>query len=276
MNQIDKAESDRKNETDQVANHMQNKTIENKTIDNEAFFAAKDKIIGQLHNDKGIGTLAEKTVHAIMKNYYEPNQDNHEVALEGYFADIFNECGIIEIQTRSFNKMRDKLTTFLNSYPVTIVYPMPYTKWVSWIDDETGETTKRRKSPKKGTSYDAFFEMYKIKTFLKNPNLSIHLILIDMEEYRMLNGWSYDKKRGSTRFDRIPMEIVQEVIITQPEDYMQFIPYEIEDQFTSKEFAKAAKIDVAKARLTLNILYYVGVIKRVGKNGNSYIYEVEN
>ena len=62
----------------------------------------------------------------------------------------------------------------------------------------------------------------------------------------------------------------------QPEDYMQFIPYDIEEQFTSKEFAKAAKIKVDTARLVLNILYYVGVVKRVGKKGNSFVYEVTN
>jgi len=270
---------------DQVANTMENdfKKLNNEYIpclqeyiDNEAFESAKEKIVGKAHNDKGIGTLSEKTVHAIMKNYYEPNEDNHEVKIEGYVADIYNEQGIIEIQTRQFNKMRAKLSTFLNLYPVTIVYPMPYNKWVFWIDNETGETTKKRKAPKKWSAYDAFFELYKIKEFLKNPNLRMRLVLMDMEEYRLLNGWNVSKKRGSTRFDRIPLEIKQEVVIEQPEDYMQFIPYEIEEQFTSKEFAKAAKIKVDTARLVLNILYYVGVVKRVGKEGNSFVYEVKD
>jgi len=270
---------------DQVANTMENdfKKLNNEYIpclqeyiDNEAFESAKEKIVGKAHNDKGIGTLSEKTVHAIMKNYYEPNEDNHEVKIEGYVADIYNEQGIIEIQTRQFNKMRAKLSTFLNLYPVTIVYPMPYNKWVFWIDNETGETTKKRKAPKKWSAYDAFFELYKIKEFLKNPNLRMRLVLMDMEEYRLLNGWNASKKRGSTRFDRIPLEIKQEVVIEQPEDYMQFIPYDIEEQFTSKEFAKAAKIKVDTARLVLNILYYVGVVKRVGKEGNSFVYEVKD
>jgi len=245
-------------------------------IDNEAFESAKEKIVGKVHNHKGIGTLSEKTVHAIMKNYYEPNEDNHEVKIEGYVADIYNNQGIIEIQTRQFNKLRGKLSTFLNLYPVTIVYPMPYNKWVFWIDNETGETTKKRKAPKRWSAYDAFVELYKIKEFLKNPNLRMRLVLMDMEEYRLLNGWNATKKRGSTRFDRIPLQIKQEVVIEQPDDYMQFIPYDIEEQFTSKEFAKAAKIKVDTARLVLNILYYVGVVKRVGKNGNSFIYEVKD
>ena len=35
----------------------------------------------------GIGTLSEKTVHAVLKNYIEPDRDCHEVALDGFFAD---------------------------------------------------------------------------------------------------------------------------------------------------------------------------------------------
>ena len=66
-------------------------------IDSQAFDAAKEKIIGKSHNDKGIGTLSEKTLHAVLKMYYEPDEDNHEVAIDGYFADIYNEHGIIEL-----------------------------------------------------------------------------------------------------------------------------------------------------------------------------------
>ena len=36
-------------------------------IENERFNAAKEKIIGKKHNDKGIGTLSEKTVHGVLK-----------------------------------------------------------------------------------------------------------------------------------------------------------------------------------------------------------------
>lgn len=246
-------------------------------VEQERFEIAKNKIIGKSHNDKGIGTLSEKTVHAVLKNFYEPDEDYHEVALEGYFADIYNETnhrGIIEIQTRSFNRLRDKLAVFLELYPVTVVYPMPYNKWVGWIDEETGEVSPLRKSPRHFTMYDAFFELYKIKAFLKNPNLKLELVLMDMEEYKRLNGWNETKKRGATRFDRIPLGIDQIIKVEQPEDYMQFVPYELEEEFTSAEFAKAAKIPRERAQMTLNILHEVGTVQRIGKQGRRYLYRV--
>ena len=110
--------------------------------------------------------------------------------------------------------------------------------------------------------------------FLKEENLRIRPVLLDMEEYRLLNGWSRDKKKGSSRFDRIPTELVEEVEINCLADYMQFVPYDLPEQFTTKEFAKTAHITTALAQTTLNILYHVGVVERVGKQGKAYLYEV--
>lgn len=242
--------------------------------DRASFEAARKKIIGVDRQRLGIGTLSEKTVHAILKNYYEPDEDRQEILIENYVADIYSKGEIIEIQTRQFNKMRDKLTAFLPLYPVTIVYPIPFQKWIVWVDEETGELSQRRKSPIKGNPYIAFPELYKIKMFLKDPNLRLRLVLMDIEEYKLLNGWSRDRKRGASRYDRIPVELVQEIEIDCPQDYMQFIPYELEEEFTSKEFAKAAHIPVSLAQTVLNILYHVGTVTRTGKRGNQYLYAV--
>ena len=242
--------------------------------DTEAFEAAKKKIIGVDRQRIGIGTLSEKTIHAILKNYYQPDEDKQEMPIENFVADIYSDGEIIEIQTRQFNRMRDKLKAFLPLYPVTIVYPIPREKWLVWIDEESGELSKKRKSPVKGNPYMAFPELYKIKMFLKEPNLRLKFVFLDMEEYKLLNGWSRDRKKGSSRYDRIPTELVEEIDINCIRDYMQFVPYELEGEFTSKEFAKAAHISVSLAQTVLNILYYVGTVTRTGKRGNQILYTV--
>ena len=244
------------------------------SIDQVRFEAARDKIIGKNRTRQGIGTLSEKTMHAVLKNYYAPDEDMHEIPIENYVADIYTGTEIIEIQTRSMERMRKKLEAFLPLYPVTIVYPIPREKWLYWIDEKTGEVSQKRKSPKKGNPYLAFIELYKIRPFLPNPNLRLRLDLIDMEEYRLLNGWSRDKKKGSERYDRIPTQFFEEVCIDCIRDYMQLIPYELPEQFTVKDFAKYAKIPVRLAGTVLLIFYDLGLVSRIGKNGNSYIYEV--
>lgn len=243
---------------------------------NQRFQTAKAKIIGINRERPTIGTLSEKTVHAILKHYLEPDEDYHEIPLEGFIADIYKNGEIIEIQTRQFNKMRNKLQVFLSLYPVTIVYPIAREKWLIWIEEESGELSKPRKSPLKGTGYTVFPELYKIKMFLKNPNLKLKLILMDMEEYKLLNGWSKDKKKGSCRYDRIPRELIEEIEINCIQDYMQFVPYELQEIFTVKDFAKAAHIPVRLAGTVVHILHYVGTIEYVGKQGKAYLYRVND
>jgi len=244
------------------------------SIDEACFDAAKEKIIGKNRERIGIGTLSEKTMHAVLKHYYAPDEDMHEIPIENYVADIYTGTEIIEIQTRAMNRMRKKLEAFLPLYPVTIVYPIPREKWLYWIDEETGEISQKRKSPKKGNPYQAFIELYKIRPFLSHPNLRLRLDLIDMEEYRLLNGWSRDKKKGSERYDRIPTTFVEEVCIDCIRDYMQLIPYELPEQFTVKDFAKCARIPARLAGIVQLIFTDLKLVTRVGKKGNSYIYEV--
>jgi len=136
-----------------------------------------------------------------------------------------------------------------------------------------GIISKKRKSPKQGKIYDALRELYKIKPTLSHPSLRICLTLIDMEEYRYLNGWSEDRKKGSTRCDRIPVELVEEIYISNASDYIKFVPIELGTQFTSIEYEKAARTDLHTSQIALNILACVGVVKRVGKRGHSYLYE---
>lgn len=244
--------------------------------DKKAFEEAKRKIIGIDRQRLGIGTLSEKTVHAILKNYYEPDEDRQEIPIENYVADIFVGGEIIEIQTRQFDKLRDKLKAFLPLYPVTIVYPIPREKWIIWVDQETGELSGKRKSPLKGSPYTVFPELYKIKSFLKDPHLRFRLVLLDMEEYKLLNGRGKNRKIRASRYDRIPTELVQELEIERPEDFLQFVPPELEGEFTSRDFAKAARISQTLAQVTLNILYHMEAVARVGKKGNLYLYEAND
>jgi hypothetical protein len=222
----------------------------------------------------GIGTYKEKTLHAVLKRYIEPDDNFQEVGVGSFVADIFNEQGITEIQTRDFNNLRKKLDYFLKEHVVTIVYPIPYTKWLLWVDPETGEATKQRKSPKTGNKYQAFYELYKIKQLLPNPNLKLRLMFLDIKEYRYLNGWSRDKKKGSSRCERIPVALRDELFINSPAEYGKLLPDTLADGFTSADFAKASGLNKNAAGTALNVLNYVGAVQRAGKKGRGYIYNI--
>lgn len=243
-------------------------------MDDKRFEEIRNKVIGVERERYGIGTLKEKTLHAILKDYYAPDKDMQEIPIDGYVADIYTGTEIIEIQTAQFNRMRNKLDCFLPNYPVTIVYPVPQIKYLYWIDEETGECSRPRKSTVKGSVYRAFYELYKIKNHLSDPNLKLCFPLLEIEEYRLLNGWSHDRKKGSSRYDRIPRTLLGEIRFERIEDYVQLIPYDLKDPFTAKDFGKAIGEKKEIASNVLHILNHLQVVERCGKAGNSYLYHV--
>lgn len=212
-------------------------------------------------------------MHRTLKHYFEPCDQLHEIKVGKYVADIYNDLGITEIQTRAFYLMRAKLEYFLSICNVTVVHPIPHNKWITWVDIETGTLSKRSKSPKRGSIYDVFHELYGIKFLLNHPNLSVCVMLIDMDEYRYLNGWSRDKKRGSTRCNRIPLALEKEFYINCKEDYLELLPTQLPLQFTATEFSRLTKLNRRHSWEAIEVLKYVGAIKKIGKNGNAIIYE---
>ena len=119
------------------------------------FEAARAEVIAKREERQGIGTLSEKTTHAMLKAFLEPDETRREVPFAGYVADILNPDGVIEIQSAGFHALRKKLQAFLPKVPVTIVYPAVGTKYLTWIDPETGELSEPRKSPKKNGRLDS-------------------------------------------------------------------------------------------------------------------------
>ncbi len=226
------------------------------------------------HSRTGIGTYKEKRLHIVLKKYIDPDLSHHEIPLFGSVADIFDGDRITEIQTGSLRPLREKLVKYIEGgyYDVEVVCPIAEKKWVAWIDAESGDVTKKRPSPKKGRPSDIIPELYYLLDLIPSGRLKLHLVMLEVEEYRMLNGWSYDKKKGSTRYERIPIDILGESELTSVFDYASLIPKELESEFTSADFKKATRLSPRKTSYSLKTLTLMGLIEKVGKKGNSYIY----
>lgn len=215
----------------------------------------------------GIGTLSEKTLHAFIKHFIEPNETYHEIKLENFVMDIFDGTKITEIQTRQFFKLIPKCDKLLDTYPITIVYPIPYIKHISWIDLDTGEVSKPRKSPKTGHPVDAVSELYALRHYLNHPNLTIQLVFFNLLETRYLNGWSSDKKKGSHRADRRPSEYVKTITLNTKDDYNILLPDHLDSELTTLTLKKHFNISSKKASLCINVLKSMNCIEELGKSG---------
>lgn len=227
-------------------------------------------------NLNNIGQLREKTLHCVLKHYYCSDINYHEIKTGRYVADVKTEDCIIEIQTASFHLLRKKLDYYLslpNINSTTIVYPVAYTKYVSWIDTKTGEITPKRKSPKKGSIYEILPELYYLKEYIFRDGLAFRVCLIDLTEYKILDGWDKGKKRGSTKFDREPIALIDDAIFEDISDFYKFIPYSLPVEFTLKDFEKATKLSPKRAGLALRVLRHIEVVTQIGKRGRAYLYQ---
>ena len=241
-------------------------------MDKTAFLLACHKVMEEGRQNRGIGTLGEKTLHAVLKHYFDPREEHHEIRVGSYVADIRNEKGVFEIQTRGFDRLRGKLEVFLPEAPVTVIYPVPAIKWLSWLEAD-GTASPKRKSPKKGCAADILPELYKLKPWLGRQGLSFCAVILVLEDYRLKNGWSKDRLRGSTRFERLPVDLLGEVWLRAPADYLALLPENLAEEFTVKEYAKASRFSGKKASVAVNVLFSMGVLKRVGKRKNAYLYQ---
>ena len=76
-------------------------------------------------DNKNIGVMKEKTLHSVLKFFYEPDSSYHEAELGRFVADIFKDDTVIEIQTGSFYPIAKKIKEILNSgYKLILVHPI--------------------------------------------------------------------------------------------------------------------------------------------------------
>ncbi len=225
------------------------------------------------HERHGIGTLGEKTLHSVLKHYFEPDTSFHEIKLGRYVADIYRDGEITEIQTRQFSSLKNKLCAYKENYKVNVVYPIAAQKYISWIDPESGEVGERHKSPKKGKPWDILYELYSLRPIMPLTGVRFTLLFCNMEEFRLLTGRSRDKKSfGASRFERIPTELVGCITLENPSDFSVLVPETLGEAFTASEFAKAAKMTRRKAGYALLTLISLGVIEHSETVKRTYIY----
>ena len=224
----------------------------------------------------GIGVLKEKTLHATLKLWLDDDPTHHEQPLPcGSVADIFDGEAVTEIQTANFSAFRSKLVRLLEQHPVTVVHPLVRRKWLRWVDPETGETTPPKRSPRTGSFTDAGKELIYILPCLTHPNLTVKLVLLDVEEHRLADGWGNGGKRGAHRAERYPLVLADTLVLRQPADYAALVPAGLPALFTAAQFGKAARLQGRKLSGTLKLLLSLGVLTRE-KEGNTYLYQVAN
>lgn len=239
-------------------------------MDKLRFAAARKKLLDE-HRRDGIGTLSEKTLHAVLKEYYGGGDESKEIPIGGFVADAVSEDGVIEIQTRALYRLERKLEAFLPLCRVTVVYPIEERKYLMAIDPESGELISRRLSPKKQNVWHGIAELYGIRKYLKDENITVRFPVLTVEETRIPAAGRRVKK-----LDKLPVDMTDEIVISCPGDIMSLLPDGLPESFTSAEFAKLCRVNKDTAGKCIRTLAVLDIISECGKRSRSKLWKLTN
>jgi len=237
------------------------------------------------HGTMGVGTLSEKRMHAIIKHFLCEDEKYHEIPLNEkrekgdrkYIADVLVGNEAYEVQTGSFSALRDKVRYYLEKtdYHVTLVHPLVRKRYINWMDPKTGDILKRNRSPRSESLKDIIPELWFIREHLSDPRLSVCVLILDADEFRFKDGWDRTGKRGSTKYDRIPTELVETVIFDKPEDYLRLLSKIPEELFSVKDLSSLCGIYGTYAYGFAGTLEALGLIEKAEMKGRAQGYRMK-
>jgi hypothetical protein len=221
-----------------------------------------------------IGTLREKPLHASLKRWCARPGDRLEVPVDGFVIDLVRDGLLIEVQTRGFSSMKQKVVSLLEQgHRVRIVHSIPVDRWIVKIDAD-GTILSRRRSPKHGEPSDLFAELVSFPELLTNDHLEIEVVMSIEEEYRRHTPGRAWRRHGWTVVERRLVEVVDSMILRQLEDLAALLPEGLPGVFTTADLAEGLGRSIRLAQQMAYCLRKVGVVVVVGKRGNSIEYEM--
>ncbi|MCD6218218.1 hypothetical protein J7L05_10240 [bacterium] len=223
--------------------------------------------------DHNIGSINERSLHSQIKDWYSLETDDIEVNIGSYIIDIIRGDLLIEIQTGNFTSIRDKLRNLVQSNKVRLVYPISALKWVVRITTE-GEEISRRRSPKKGKLSDLFTELVRIPDLVGEDNFSLEVLMIESEDIWCDDGKGSWRRRGASIIDRKLIDVRDSVVFSTRDDFLQFIPRNIEKPFTNKTIADELDMKINVVRKMTYCLRKMGAIEEVGRKGNTLLFDL--
>ena len=219
-----------------------------------------------------ISTFNEKPLHAALKEWYAQPGAEFEVSVDGFIVDIVQGDLLIEIQTRGFSALKQKMAELVARHPVRLVYPVAREKWIVKLAQDRRTRLSRRKSPKRGGFEHVFGELVSFPEMLCEANFSLEVLLIREEELRRRDkkrGW---RRRGWVIHERRLLEVVDQRLYKTPVDMVALLPAALVESFTTSDLAAAMNRPRRLAQQMAYCLRKMGAITPVGKQGRATLY----
>jgi len=223
---------------------------------------------------KIIGTRNESSLHRTLKFQYAGPGGITEAEVGEYVTDGVRKNGeYIEIQTGSFAPLVKKINEFTKHGKVRIIHPIAVKKIIE-VYDQQKKLLYRRKSPAKGSSWGIFDALLFAPHLPLVKGVIIEITMVEIIEKRIKDGKGSWRRNGISIYDKELAAIQETIILKKPKDYLKFIPFNKNEEFTTAALAKKAGIKINIARKALYVLAKMNVVNRIGKKSNAWVYKL--
>jgi hypothetical protein len=221
-----------------------------------------------------IGTEKESSLHRALKAEYAGEGGELEVPCGEFVCDaVSGEGAVIEVQTGSFGPLVKKLKWLCAEREVRVIYPVIVAKHIE-VYETDGTLRYLRKSPRKGTEWDVFGALIHAVELTGLRRFSINLALVDIVEKRVADGKGSWRRKGVSIQDKILRAQHGNILLSRKKDYLRFVPFAQDTEWTARELAEKVKIPVALAQKTVYVLTRIGIVSQTGKKGRARLYKI--
>ena len=216
--------------------------------------------------------MQQTALHSALKASYVKQGAAEEVLVDGYWIDVVQGDLLIEIQTRNFSAIRNKLRDLVERHSVRLVHPIALEKWIVRLPVERQIQPSRRKSPRRGRLEHVFTELVRIPDLMEHPNFSLEVLLIREEEIRIADGKGSWRRDGVSIINRRLLEIVERRLFSDPSDLRRLLPEDLDLPFTNRHLAQKLAISPRLAARMSYCLRTMHILDVAGKLNKSYLY----
>jgi len=253
-----------------------------------------------------INTLNETSLHKTLKTLYAVQNDGSrtEEKVGQYICDIVTKEGnVIEIQTGSLGHLLAKVMYLISEKKsVTVVYPLPATKYIETKKQDESPAAKarksmaqeaaapvhqsRRKSPAKKTIYSIFRELTALCPALLDKHFTLEVLEVTITEERILLPEPVQSANRMRRFRKNWLKTGKMLdsvgavhVFHGKKTYLDLLPQKIPDCFTVKELESSfrnegIKIESDDVRLLVWVYTHCGLMEYVGKENRANCYTI--
>ncbi len=218
----------------------------------------------------------ETSLHRELKSLYADDRGRTEVRLGDFRIDALDGDRLVEIQHGSLAAIRDKIARLVKKHRVLVVKPVVASKLLVKRKKKNGTVAARRRSPKRGTTLDAFDELIYFTRVFPHKNLSVEVLMVDVEEWRYPG---HGRRRRWRRKDHVVED--QKLIAVQhacrisaSRDLWRLLPeVNLPSPFHTGHLAAQIGVQRWIAQRIAYVLRNCGAVRQVGKQRNTLLYD---